>query len=364
MWRRLFENFVLKATDWLFKTTQIERYLIGGSLTVICVVFGGPKLVEILFKLASTGLPGEYQNTVDSVDAMKPWILGICIAIIVLALSMIIMRFIDDRKANAKNRLLVIEGRGLRDDDGSPLIDAIPKSIIGQRIDILLDLRNRTDGKVIEPERAISEIEATHRSINQHRASLNRSDLTVFYGGLTSVPYTFLTGLLLDDEAAVVTYDWERKEESWRTLDDVDDGLNFKVTRIGALDEIDDVVVALSYSYPINDSDLATTFSIPVVRMTLDGMSSDSHWSQLKQNRLAQQFFELIKELSSLGVKQIHLVMAAPNSVVFNFGRRYDKRNLPKLIVYQYERDHEPAYPWGIQMPVSGLAKPKVMLSS
>jgi hypothetical protein len=274
---------------------------------------------------------------------------------------MIVVRFLDERKANSKKRLLVIEARGLRDDDGSPLIEAMPKKIIGQRTEILLDLRNRMDGKVIDPERAINEIESTHRLVNQYRASLDRCELTVFYGGLTSVPYTFLTGILLDDEGAVITYDWERTEEAWRALDDPDDGLNFKFAGVDAVRETRDVVVALSYSYPINDEDLATTFTDPIVRVTLDGMSSDSHWSQRKQNRLAQQFFECIKELSSLGITQIHLVMAAPNSVVFNFGRRYDKRNLPKIIVYQYERGQQPAYPWGIQMPVNSITKANVV---
>lgn len=35
------------------------------------------------------------------------------------------------------------------------------------------------------------------------------------------------------------------------------------------------------------------------------------------------------------GVKVIHLILAAQNSVVFNLGRRYDKRNVPDIVVYQ-----------------------------
>jgi hypothetical protein len=60
-------------------------------------------------------------------------------------------------------------------------------------------------------------------------------------------------------------------------------------------------------------------------------------------------------------LKRIHVVMAAPNSVVFNFGRRYDKRNLPELVVYQYERGQQPAYPWGVLMPVAGYDRPQVL---
>ena len=90
--------------------------------------------------------------------------------------------------------------------------------------------------------------------------------------------------------------------------------------------------------------------------MDLEGRSSNSHWSSKKQSALADQFFETAKKLSACGVRHIHLVLAAPNSVVFNFGRRYDKRNLPEITVYQFERSQSVKYPWGVRMPVSETA--------
>jgi hypothetical protein len=125
-----------------------------------------------------------------------------------------------------------------------------------------------------------------------------------------------------------------------------------------------EVVLALGFSYPINDADLETTFSLPTVRLTLEGMSSDGHWSQRKQNRLAQDFLEIAKRLSEKGVERIHLVLAAPNSVVFTFGRRYDKRNLPQIVVYQYQRGANPAYPWGVLMPAAGVERAHVVYSN
>ena len=105
-------------------------------------------------------------------------------------------------------------------------------------------------------------------------------------------------------------------------------------------------------SYPVSDDAISNAFAMPVVRLTLEGLSSDSHWSQAKQSRLAQIFFEVAKKLSVKGIKRIHLVLAAPNSVVFTFGRRYDKRNLPAVSVYQFEGGDVPTYPWSIAMPV------------
>ena len=364
MLKRLFQNFVLKGTDWLFRARSIELLILRSAFGVLIAVFGGPPLVAMLLRLILGAVPEGYLVAQAALDTVDGWILLICSIVILVALVMIILRISRETKSSSKKRVVVIEGRGLRDDDGAPLDQFISGKVDGQIIPVLLDLRNRLDGKVIEPERALEDISAAHRSVLQHQKSVERSNLATVYGGLTSVPYTFLTGIFLDDESGISTYDWDRAQESWRSLDMLDDGMAFKVSGIENLTSAAEVVIALAFSYPIDDDDLNSTFSYPVVRLTLDGLSSDAHWSQEKQNRLAQQFFEVVKQLNTVGAKRIHLVMAAPNSVVFTFGRRYDKRNLPELVVYQYERGNDPAYPWGILMPVAGIKQPQVQYTA
>jgi len=360
MLKPLFKNFVLKGTDWLFRARSIELIIIRSAFGVLIAIFAGSPLIAIILRFILGAVPEGYLIAQKKIDTVDGWILGICTFVILVALIMLFLRIRGEAKSRSKKRVVVIEGRGLRDDDGSPLDQFISGKVEGQIIPVLLDLRNRLDGKVIEPERALEDISAAHRSVLQHQKNVERSDLTTVYGGLTSVPYTFLTGLLLDDESAISTYDWDRAQESWRNLDMLDDGKAFKVSGINNLTSAEEIVIALAFSYPIDDDDLDSTFSNPVVRLTLDGLSSDAHWSQKKQNRLAQQFFEVVKQLNAIGAKRIHLVMAAPNSAVFTFGRRYDKRNLPEIVVYQYERGNESAYPWGILMPVAGIEKPKI----
>lgn len=361
MLKRLFENFVLKATDWLFRTRSIEAVIMKSALASLVAIFGAPPLIAVLLRIGLGSVPEGYLAAQAALDLVDGWILIICSIIIAVALVLIVLRRRSEVKILAKKRVIVIEARGLRDDDGSPLEEAIKGNFNGQIIPVLLDLRNRLDGKTIEPERAIDDIYAAHRSVLQHEKHLDRSDVTVVYGGLTSVPYTFLTGVLLDDEGLVNTFDWDRTQERWRDLKGEDDGLTFEMSGIEGVTDTQEVLVAVTFSYPVNRIDLESTFSFPIVDLRLDGMSSDTHWSSKKQNRLAQQFFEVVKALSSRGVKRIHVVMAAPNSVVFNFGRRYDKRNLPELVVYQYERGQQPAYPWGVLMPVAGYDRPQVL---
>ena len=363
MIKNLFENFVLKGTDWLFSSKTPEAILLKSGVGILILVYGAPSIVEIILRLLLDYVPDSYRKTQQLISLIDGWILSICSLIIVTSIAITVYKFILGIKSKKRKKIIVIEGRGLRDDDGSALEAVILKSIEGNIIPILLDLRNNMDGKVIEPQMAINKIMASHMSIRQHCIG-DRQDLTLVYGGLTSVPYTFLTGVLIDDENNVITYDWDRRHEKWCPLDKIDDGAQFIIQGLNNIGSSEDIVLALAYSYPIDDSNLKNTFTYPIIKLNLDGMSSDSHWSKDKQNRLSQEFFEVIKQISAHGIKRIHLVMAAPNSVVFTFGRRYDKRNLPEIIVYQFERGESPPYPWGIKMPVSGVAYPQMIQSN
>jgi len=364
MLRRHFDNFLTKLIDWWFRVTTIERFLIGTGVGLLIAIFGGVPLIFELLRFALGALPEgvvRFEAALETIDVL---IFGAALLLIVPGLAFATARYVGEARARSKLRNIVIEARGLRDDDGNPLADTVAKHQKGTVVPVLLDLRNRLDGRVIAPERALNEITSMHRSVLQNKMDGDRANLTAVYGGLTSVPYTFLTGVLLDDEGNIVTYDWDRTQETWRKIEGPDDGAQFQVDGIEAIGDAPEVVLATEFSYPIQNDDLATTFDLPRVKLTLDGMSSDGHWSQQKQNRLAQEFLEVVKNLAGKGVKRLHLVLAAPNSVVFTFGRRYDKRNLPEIIVYQYQRGEPIAYPWGVSMPVAGLDDAKVVYCS
>lgn len=359
MLKKIFENFALKGTDWLFRARSTEAILIKSACGLLIAIYGGPPLIALILYVVLGSVPEGFLTVQRALDLVDGWLLGICSLLVAVSIFLIIRKSNAEAKNRDRKRVVVIEGRGLRDDDGSPLEQAVSKTVDGKIIPILLDLRNRMDGKVIAPARALEDIAAVHRSLLQLKAA-DRCNLTTVYGGLTSVPYTFLTGVLLDDEGSIITYDWDRVQEEWRKLEGPDDGAAFVVDGINDIAGADEVVIALAFSYAVETKNLTSTFSYPFVRLTLEGMSSDAHWSQAKQNRLAQQFFEVVKQLSARGVRRIHLVMAAPNSAVFTFGRRYDKRNLPELVVYQFERGADPAYPWGVLMPVAGVDRPQI----
>ena len=364
MLKRHFDNFLTKLIDWWFRIATIERYLIGTGIGLLVAIFGGVPLLLELLRFVLGAVPEgivRFEAELETIDVL---IFGVALLLVVVGIAFAMARFIGEARAQSKLRNIVIEARGLRDDNGNPLADMVAKHRKGSVVPILLDLRNRLDGQVIAPERALNEIASMHRSVLQNKEDGDRADLTTIYGGLTSVPYTFLTGALLDDEGSISTYDWDRAQETWRKIEGPDDGAQFHVDGIEAIGGVPEVVLAAAFSYPIQDDDLATTFDLPIVKLALEGMSSDAHWSQQKQNRLAQEFLEVVKCLAGKGVMRLHLVLAAPNSVVFTFGRRYDKRNLPEIVVYQYQRGEPIAYPWGVSMPVAGLTDAKVVRSA
>lgn len=139
------------------------------------------------------------------------------------------------------------------------------------------------------------------------------------------------------------------------------DGRRFAMTvPVGPLS--DSVVLAVSVSYPITDADLSAAFSsLPVIRLTLEEGGPHSHWSDAKQGHLADQFLRAAIDIGGRGARRIHLVLAAPNSIVFRFGRAYDKRNLPELVVYQFEKGVHPPYPWGVLMPTGQVRRAEIV---
>jgi len=347
----IFQHFIIKYIDWKFRKRSPFLIVFTASAFLLGALVG---IGGLFGKISYQGYVFQISQSDTAAASVINFLIVLLTAALGLSLIVLIIEFAIERISASKRKHFVIEGRGLRDDDGLSLSKSIGTTLFfkSRIVPYTLDLRQGADGKIKEPELLIPKISAVKESVNQARAGSGKENLDVYYGGLTAVPLTFLTGVELDDEGTILVYDWDRTSERWRALDGLDDGLRLEEPDLDAISLSKNIVLAVSVSYPVIDTDLSTSFKIPVVSVKLDGMSSSSHWSADKQAALADQFFETTKKLSALGVEHIHLVLAAPNSVVFNFGRRYDKRNLPDITVYQYERLLKTKYPWGVRMPV------------
>ncbi|ANL33952.1 SAVED domain-containing protein [Rhizobium phaseoli] len=342
---------------YLFRPKGFEVRVAALCIPVLVALLGGNWLVKATVR-------GDYSFEFGSTNIIPDWaqwsLVSIFVAVFVLCFVIGWKRFTRESELRNRKKVIVIEGRGLREDDGSPLAAAVPSEIVGHRLGVSLDLRQKRDGVIVDPDALLPEVETARRMVQQYARQNDRQDVTLVYGGLTPVPMTFLTGVAFDDEGSILVMDWDRTRESWRTLDGHDDGQRFLLEGVEGVGDASEVVLAVSASYQVRSENIATTFDLPVVRLSLPDLNS-SHWSQAKQNALAEQLFEAAKLLEAKGVKTIHLLLAAQNSVAFNLGRRYDKRNLPGVVVYQYEADSEKKFPWGVRMPVRGENIPSIL---
>lgn len=349
--------------DWIFRRRSPALQVMRFGLCCLALALGAGWAFDIsipfeggrfAFKVnAGEGTPGILIHGAA--------ILGGVIMLVGLIWEIVRYRVEQDRLSRKK--VIVIEARGLRDGAGTVLADAVPNNVEGHRDAVILDLRQGlVDGHIVSPQAAVDKLVSLPVDLARREAGLDRSDLYRVYGGLAPVPLTFLTGVLIDDEASTLIFDWDRHQQRWRPLDAPDEKKRFAIDGIERVAAgVEEVALLVSVSYQVDAVGVGKKLDgVAQISLSLAGGLPDSHWSEDKQRALGQQFLETVIRLGNGGVRRIHLFMAAQNSVVFRFGCLYDKRNLPELVVYQYQREENPPYPWGIRMPTAGHLKPEV----
>ncbi|MFZ7243371.1 SAVED domain-containing protein [Avibacterium avium] len=209
---------------------------------------------------------------------------------------------------------------------------------------------------LIEPEKSLKKINNKISAYIENVYGANNY-AELYYGGLMAVPFTFYTGMELDDRYPITVFDYDRNNEKWKEIKEIvnpDFAPNIYIENNG--NNSGDSIISIGVSYPINEDEIQSNFpDYPISKIAIEPININNHWDITFQKELQSKFFELAQKLAASGTKTIHLILAAQNSVSFNLGRCYDNRNLPEIIVYQYEKGNEIKYPWGVKMKTSGL---------
>ncbi|MGO4910320.1 SAVED domain-containing protein [Pseudorhodobacter sp. W20_MBD10_FR17] len=288
------------------------------------------------------------------------------ILLVAAGLILGIIDHVTDRRQLRKQSVVVLEHRGLHQTVDTPLASAVPKRLKG-RIDVLpVDHRQSTStSQISSPEDALSQIAGLRQQLRQKRDAAGPGNIKLVYGGMAPVPLTFLTGMMVGNEAGLTVMDWDRFAERWREPDGADDGDRFTVSGLEDLeDNTAEVALAVAVSFPSDADGIRTTLGdMPLVRVALPTLSTTAHWSADKQSAMAKDFTDLLGDLMAKGVERIHLFIAAPNSVVFTLGRHFDDRLHPEVVVYQYERSASPPFPWAVKMPTHGQSAAQIVIS-
>lgn len=253
-----------------------------------------------------------------------------------------------------RKRVVAIEFRGLTQSIDTPLEAAIPRSVAGFRESLLVDVRNQIDGTIAQRQSAIDSVNFLPQRLKLAKDGRDRNDLTVYAGGLAPVPVLFLAGTLLASESAINWLDWDRKELRWISpFDGVDAGALAPMEYSSVNGK--EIVLAMSISYPIDQNELTVSFpELPIIEMKLGANYPGRVFSETSIQNIIQQFMQTVTTLQGTGIRKIHLALAAPSVLTMRLGSCYAPRNMPEMVVYQYQRaQKENPYPWGIEMPNS-----------
>ena len=358
------KHFIRSLIDWVFRRRSPALLFVRIGLACLTLAFGAGWALNVSFPLQDGRIDVGFDSA-GGTPITLVWAAAV-FGLVLIGTGFVweVFRYRAERGRLARKKILIVETRGLRDTGGAPLIESIPSRFEGQRDHVLVDLRQRVkDGEIVAPKAALEELLSLPADLKRRENGFDRRDRTLVYGGMTPVPFTFLTGVLIDDEGETLILDWDRHAGTWRELDSADDGKRFRAAGLDDVpDDAKEVALAVSVSYGVNADDVrAQVRNMAVVELDLEDRSPDCHWSEEKQRALGRQFLEMAISLGNRGVRRIHLFLAAQNSVAFRFGRLYDKRNLPEIAVYQYQRNAIPPYPWRVLMPVCGIDRPTII---
>ncbi len=356
---------VIDLIKWVYRTRSVWSVFLKAGIKLMVLGIGGGLLFEFAFAVTDKDRSidfGVLGTSTPTWMATITFLLGLLFCVLALLIGHSDWK--RSRELLKHQVCLVIEMRGLRDIPATPLLEYAQKQTPIACHPLTIDVREALyDGQISDPDRALSKVKTINERIVEAGQQRNPGDLSLVFGGLAPVPFTFLVGLLIDDERYVEILDWNRNKRNWSSLDSGDDGERFVISEMTNVNS-PSVSLCLSVSYEIAPELVQSALpNQPIISMNLSSRSPDNHWSEIKQQALGQQFTETILKLQSNGVQKIDLFLSAQMSFVFRLGALYDKRNMPPILVYQYEPGVPPSYPWAVAMPVNGMHEATIVKS-
>ncbi len=350
------QQIVLRLVDWLTRPRNVGLKLMGYGVALLVATLGVDYLGQLDYR------DGERQVSFKFATggSLPKWVTltayGLGALLVVIGLVLVVYSFVANERQASRKLALVVELRGLHASPDTPAKDAELGRLPGRRLGLLLDFRPKSEAELVDPAFALQKVSSMKGALQTHADGRDPGDVAVAVGGLAAVPALFLAGMLLDDESAVTLYDWHRDSKRWRLIDGPDDGKRLMPVDYGALRTgATEVVLAVSLSYLVSLPTVQAAFpALGVVELRAEEVVADRYWSSEKQEAVVKSFREVAQELLHRGITRIHLVLAAPASLSLRLGMTYDRRLLPELLVYQFEKSSTPPYPWAFAMPTHG----------
>lgn len=190
--------------------------------------------------------------------------------------------------------------------------------------------------------------------ILKSKARVENDNAKYYYGGIAQVPLTFVAGTLFENTSKVEVYDWNREQEKTYLIDSGGESLKFAVDEPQSV-QGNSIAIEIALTYPINHKNtIDAVGDLPTIKIQAENLERDNTSTKEAQESVYKEFHLLLDKYSSNGVNEIHIFVAAQNSMVFQLGRQISKRVHKKIIIWQYEAQSEPPNPWGISITNDG----------
>ncbi len=187
------------------------------------------------------------------------------------------------------------------------LAAAVPTEIRGKRIPILIQKRDAlVGGHGIQD--VADEVMHIKKSLLQHAGGRDLNDITVCASGFAPVPFLFMLGNVLEDDRQISWAEWERNSRRWLWSKD---GTSVSAWDIPTLDLIQtsDVVLRSGITYPIAAGDVSKAFpNHDVVVWEPKENLFQIVFDEASCTAICDEFKKLLRQLSSKGVKRVHLL--------------------------------------------------------
>lgn len=361
--RLLGHPLLKRVVDAVLRPRNVGLKLFAGGVTILVATVAGGFALDLLYVDPERGLRLSVKTSEGAAELVVWIVLAVGVLLIFIGAAVAICDHMTTRRREARKKNVIVELRGLYSGPSSPPNPAaigLPQVAVQN---VTIDFRPQAEGQLVDPEVALQKLDALKPTIAAAVAGRDEADVTVAIGGLAATPVLFLAGMLMEDEAPVVLYDWDREQRAWRGLDGMDDGQRVLPVDYSALPPgARQAVLTLSLSYAVDEDALHRRFGagVAVIHMRVEEPMVNKFWSMTKQDAVAKSFIETVQHLLHRGVQRVDLVIAAPASLSIRLGMAYDRRLMPDVSVHQYEKSTAAGYPWALKMPTHGLARATV----
>lgn len=123
-----------------------------------------------------------------------------------------------------------------------------------------------------------------------------------------------------------------------------------------------EIVIAISLTQRITEADLCQFSNLDIINMRIDSPKDNVIKSKKQLQKYNNFIFDTIEELGKKlpNLQTIHLIYSGQSCLPLEIGKRsVDNTRIPKIISYQYERQQNNKYPWGIV--INGQEKGKLI---